>query len=216
MRIGAAVNSDHEYALLGGRNRSLVGKYLGSLAALVSASIVFVLLSLVDVAKRFGLPVNLPPEIMSLVGAGTVYAILYWVFNRYGWKLYIVGLYLKLPDLSGKWRCEGITLNPDKSVQQSWRGEIIITQTWDRIRVHLATPTSRSNSITAALVDEIDGYRLLYSYQNDPKIDAKDLAAHRGVADLLFKKDLRTAEGEYFNGLGRFTFGTMQLTREQA
>jgi hypothetical protein len=34
-----------------------------------------------------------------------------------------------------------------------------------------------------------------------------------GFSELVFSKDLVSAEGEYFNGHGRYTFGTMHLTR---
>ena len=89
-----------------------------------------------------------------------------------------------------------------------------ITQSWDKIRVRLTTKQSGSGSIAASLsYDEITGYRLLYNYQNDPNIDEPELAPHRGFADLTFSHDLKTAKGEYFNGHGRFTFGTMELTR---
>ena len=36
---------------------------------------------------------------------------------------------------------------------------------------------------------------------------------HLGFCDLNFAKDLKSAEGEYFNGHGRNTFGVMHLTR---
>jgi transposase-like protein len=36
---------------------------------------------------------------------------------------------------------------------------------------------------------------------------------HRGSAELLFAHDLKTAEGDYFNGHGRYTYGTLKLRR---
>jgi hypothetical protein len=62
--------------------------------------------------------------------------------------------------------------------------------------------------------DSADGYRLLYNYRNEPRIEEPDLKGHVGFADLVFDKNLRTAEGPYFNGHGRFTFGTIKLTRQ--
>ncbi len=96
-----------------------------------------------------------------------------------------------------------------------WNGKVTIAQTWDRIRVHLATQKSSSDSISAAILhDEIDGYRLLYHYRNNPGIGAEaDLAGHLGFSELVFNKQLTGAQGEYFNGHGRYTFGTMKLTR---
>ena len=78
----------------------------------------------------------------------------------------------------------------------------------------MKTSQSGSNSISAALVwDDIDGYVLLYHYQNDPKLGETELRAHRGFAEITFHKDLRSGEGEYFNGHGRNTFGRMRLTK---
>lgn len=207
----------HEYALLGGLNRAMVGRYLGIAAASISAVIVFVLLALVDVAKALGWSQNLPPIVLSSVGAGAVYAVLYWLFDRYVWRLPWLSGILRVPDLSGRWRCEGRTINPDKTFGDAWKGEVTIVQSWDRLRVRLKTSQSGSNSLAAALIhDEADGFRLMYNYKNEPKIGETDLKAHRGFAEFTFAKDLQTAEGEYFNGHGRYTFGTMRLTREGA
>lgn len=205
---------EHEYALLGGVNRAEVGRYLGAIAAGVSAVIVFVLLTVVDLAQQFGIPTNLPPAVLSLVGAGAVFGALYWIFDRHAWRWPYIGQLLKVPDLAGDWQCDGQTLKPDGSDSYVWEGKVTIIQSWDKLRVRLKTSQSGSNSITAALIhDEADGYRLLYNYRNDPRIGEAELKSHLGFAQLVFSKDLRSAEGEYFNGHGRFTFGTMRLAR---
>lgn len=81
--------------------------------------------------------------------------------------------------------------------------------------MRLKTAQSASNSIAAALVyDQADGFRLLYNYKNEPRIGEVELMAHRGAAELTFSADLTAADGEYFNGHGRFTFGNMKLTRK--
>ena len=206
--------SEHEYSLLGGFNRARIGRYLTLIAASVSAGVVFVLLTIVDVAKQLGVPANLPPTILSLAGASAVFSALYWVFDRHVWRWPPLARLLKVPDLSGDWNCSGQSLGPDGRPTFSWQGTISIAQSWDKLRVRLRTDQSGSNSITAALVsDELDGYRLLYNYRNEPRIGETQLKAHLGFADLLFNKKATSAEGEYFNGHGRFTFGTMRLTR---
>lgn len=206
--------NEHEYALISGINRAQVGRYIAIASAAISAFIVFLLLLAIDVANNFGVPANLPPSILSLVGAGAVFATLYWVFEKYAWRWAIVGAFLKVPDLRGDWKCEGKTLNPEGKVIYSWNAQVTIIQSWDKIRVRLRTDQSGSNSISAALIhDEADGYRLLYNYKNDPRIDQPELKPHRGFAELVFAKDMKSAEGEYFNGHGRFTFGTMHLLR---
>jgi hypothetical protein len=205
---------EHEYSLLGGINRAKVGRYIGLVAASVSSAAVFILLALVDLARTLNVPANLPPSVLSLVGAGSVFAFLYWIFNRYVWRWSRLSSLLKVPDLRGEWHCEGRSLKEDRSVAFEWSGTISIVQTWDKLRVRLRTPQSGSNSITAALAyDSVDGYRLLYNYRNEPRADQPELDIHVGFAELTFAKDLRTADGFYFNGRGRFTFGTMRLSR---
>lgn len=206
---------EHEYALLDGFNRASVGRWLQVGAAAISAVIVFVLLSVVDLAKRYALDVNVPPVVMSLVGAGTVYGALYWLFSRHVWKLSAVARILKVPNLGGTWLCEGLTLEKEPNI--AWSATVKIVQSWDKLRVHLETEQSISDSIAAALLhDEAMGYRLLYHYENRPRIGVTALAAHHGFAELTFATGENSATGEYFNGRGRNTWGKLKLTREVA
>lgn len=205
---------EHDYALLGGLNRAKVGRYLSLVAASVSAGIVFVLLAAVNLVQKLGLPANLTPSVLSLVGAGAMFGALYWIFNRYAWRWPVLNSALKVPNLSGEWECIGKTFQPDGKVQYEWKAAVRIFQRWDKIRVRLKTDQSGSDSIAAALVcDDSDGYRLLYNYRNHPRIGEVELKSHLGFCDLNFSKDLKSAEGEYFNGHGRNTFGIMHLTR---
>jgi hypothetical protein len=206
---------EHEYALLGAMNRAHVGRYLGLIAAAVSASIVYLLLSAVDIAHRLGWNVNVTPSILSLVGATAVFGVLYWVFDRFAWRWRFLNTVINVPYVAGEWRCQGQTINPDGSAGHQWNATITILQSWDKIRVLLKTAQSSSNSIAAALIcDDADAYRLLYHYRNDPKIGEVELKSHLGFGELIFARDLRTADGEYFNGHGRNTFGTMKLKRK--
>jgi hypothetical protein len=205
---------EHEYTVLGGVNRARIGHYLAIISSLVSAGIVFVLLSAVDIAKKLGITASLPPSVLSLVGAGSVFLVLYWVLNRYAWKWPGLASLLGVPNLAGEWACEGQTINPDGSDGYEWKATITIVQSWDRIRLRLRTAQSGSNSITAALIcDPAEGFRLFYSYRNDPNIGETELKGHRGSAEITFAKDLQSGEGEYFNGYGRYTFGRMKLRR---
>ena len=206
---------EHEYAVLNGINRSQIGRYLSLGAASTSAVIVFLLLTAVDLAKKLGVNVNLPPVVLSLAGAGTVFTALYWFFSQYAWRWPGVDRLLKVPDLSGEWHCDGQTFNTDHSPGKVWVGTVNIFQTWDKIRVRLSTSDSKSNSVSAAIYcDVIDGYRLMYQYRNEPDIGKPELAGHRGFCELIFSRDRRSATGEYFNGHGRFTFGTLRLVRQ--
>lgn len=205
---------DHEYVVLGGVNRAQVGRYLTRTASVVSGILVWALLQAVDIAKGLGLGVNLPPVVLSLLGAGTVYAGLYFLFRKRIWRLPWVMRWLKVVNLSGVWDCEGSPFVRPDSKATPWKATVTITQDWDRFRIHLKTAQSASNSIVAALTtDPIEGYVLLYSYRNEPKPGEAELSVHRGFAKLVFDKELKRAEGDYFNGDGRHSSGTMILRR---
>jgi len=205
---------EHEYTLLGGVSRLKIGRYLALISATVSGFIVFLLLSSVDLAQRLGIAASVPPSILSFVGAGTVFTALSWILNRHAWRWKFINSFLQIPDLAGSWSCTGTTMATGSNPPFDWTGEIVIIQTWDKIRVRLKTATSASNSRSAALIkDEADGWRLFYSYRNEPNINQPDLSAHRGFSEILFDPALKIGRGEYFNGHGRYTFGTMSLER---
>ncbi len=208
---------EHEYALLGGFNRAKVGRYLALAAAGVSALAVLLSAGLGAWLEGRGLPRQWTGWIASAISAGAAWTALYWLLDNHAWHWKPVGRALGVPDLAGGWKVQGLTLNPDKSPGWAWSGTLTISQKWDKLRVRLQTAQSSSVSITAAILCEDEaGWRLFYTYRNEPKVGEADLQPHRGSADILFASDLRTASGEYFNGLGRFTFGSMTLTRENA
>ena len=205
---------EHEYSVLGGLNRAAIGRYLSIAASLIAAGLGAGVVLLIDLAKTLGWAGHVPALVLWPLTAGLIYSVLYWWFESRVWKQPKLAGLLKVPDLAGIWHCDDQTINPDKTLGQKWDGEVTIIQSWDKLRIRLKTLQSGSNSIAAALVhDQADGFRLLYNYKNDPNIDEPDLVAHRGSAELVFSADLQTAKGEYFNGHGRYTFGTMKLTR---
>jgi hypothetical protein len=208
------VRQDHEYAVIG-HSRTVIGRHLGTLAAALASGAVLAVGSLLGVAEKLGLKFDIPPIILWPLTAGAIFPVVHWAFNRYVWRWSRVVAWLKIPDLNGEWECEGESLDTGKSVLFRWQGTVTITQTWEKIWVNVRTESSNSHSGSAALTCEADGRcRLMYSYRNDPKIGEKELASHVGFAEFVFSKDLKTAEGDYFNNKGRYTFGRMRLTRE--
>ncbi|MEA9562236.1 hypothetical protein MUG10_01895 [Xanthomonas prunicola] len=206
---------DHEYVVLGGINRAQIGKYLARTASIVSGLLVWTLLQAVDIAKGLGLSANLPPVVLSLLGAGTVYAVLYLIFRRWIWRIPLVMQWLKVADLSGTWICEGHPFPRPDSHAVNWKGTMTITQDWDRVRIHLDAGLSKSNSDVAGLVsDPIEGFVLLYSYRNEPKAGEIQLNAHRGFARLVFAKDMKSGNGDYFTGDGRHSSGNFTLRKQ--
>src|SRR5690242_19191697 len=112
---------NHEYALVGGMNRAVIGRYITLLASAISAAIVFVLLSAVDLAHRWGWNVNLTPSLLSLFGAAAVFGALYWFFNRFAWRWPGLNAAIKVPNLEGRWTCEGQTINADGLPGHVWQ-----------------------------------------------------------------------------------------------
>ena len=156
----------------------------------------------------------MPPVLFSLAGAATIWAVLYVVFNRHVWRWRWISRAIKTPDVSGSYLVTGETLNGAGDTEHPWKGNLSVTQSWDRIRVQLKTEESTSYSLSAALFfDPADGYRLMYHYRNEPVAGATKLNSHRGFAEITFSDDLRTGSGEYFNGQGRFTFGRLNIAR---
>jgi len=209
-------SQDHEYVVMGGVERAKIGRYLSIASSAISAGLVFALLAAVNLAKTLGLNVNVPPAVLSLLGAGMVFGVLYWVLKKYAWKWPLIDRLLKVPNIAGVWDCQGQSLQADGTVVYQWNGEVTIVQSWDKLRIRLQTAQSGSNSMAAALAtDSVDGFILLYQYRNDPKMGEPDLASHIGCAVVTISSDLASATAEYFNGGGRASFGKMIWTRRQ-
>lgn len=212
-RGGFGMGNDHEYALVGGVNRATIGRWVAVAAASVSAVLVFVLLSLVDVAEKFGVSANLPPSLFSLAGASAVYGALYLLFSRFIWKWGPISRLMKVPNLEGCWQCIGESSFNEEGV--GWEASVVISQNWDKLCIVMETSKSRSESVSAALISEgVGTFRLLYHYKNDPREFEEGLNAHHGCVDLLIAHDLQSGDGIYFTGRGRTTFGRMIWSRK--
>lgn len=154
---------------------------------------------------------------MSFIGAGAIYLVLYRLFDKFVWRKPLLSRVLRVPNLEGKWECDGISFVDEDGVrvERPWSGTVTISQSWDRLRIRLATAQSSSHSVVGAIRADEDGdFRLFYNYANDPKGDQlKELKAHAGFCDMRISADQKSAEGEYFNARGRVTFGSMQWRR---
>ncbi|MCC8367280.1 hypothetical protein J8V57_13545 [Xenorhabdus sp. PB61.4] len=205
----------HEYIVINGFSRSNMGRILSIAASALSAFTIYFLLKLVDLSQLWwGIDATLPPSVLSLAGAGMIYFLLYHVLNKYLWKRPFVGQLISMPNLSGEWEVIGKTLHPEERICE-WKGVIRIVQTWDKVRIRQTTNTSQSDSITASVInDQGISYRLLYNYTNRPLAGNDEMQSHVGFVDLEFSEDLNSAIGEYFNGRGRNTYGTMTLRRK--
>ena len=148
------------------------------------------------------------------VSAMGVFGLLWWWVDNHLWKHPWARRLLLVPDLNGDWKCDArTTLKGSEQVEWPWDATITITQSWSKLLVRMGRGQSGSKSLSASLYHEGDRYRLIYHYQNDPKAGEHQLKKHTGLTDLLFAKDVNSAEGRYFTDGDRLTVGEMTLTR---
>lgn len=199
----------HEYTIIG-HNRSEIGRWMGALSIIAAPLITQGLLWL----SQLPFLTSIIHEKIAIftISTGSVYLCLYWLFNKYGWQL--LDSCLHIPNLNGKWQLTGLTKSLDGTTSHEWKGELTITQKWDRIAIELKTGQSSSYSETASILVKHDGEcKLSYSYQNHPHVGEPELQKHQGFCELIFDVSGKKAEGHYFNSLGRYTFGQMKLTK---
>jgi len=147
-----------------------------------------------------------------------LFAGLYFLFDKYLWKISWLRKVLLVPDLNGKWACIGHTnLKNAKAVSYDWEATVSITQSWSKILIHLKTQQSESKSISASIYHEAGvGYRVLYQFNNKPNADEIDLNNHSGSVEILFSENTKSAFGSYYTDRHRTTVGTMSLKRENS
>lgn len=206
----------HEYSVQNATNRSHTGKAIYSVAAIISALILYILLSYTGA---------LHPVVNAIVSAlltAALFTLIYKLFDAKIWKLKLLFKVLKYPDISGNWSCKGNSNYKEQDgvlVKENfdWEGEVAISQSWDKLRIRLETQYSISESVSAAIIyDELNPtcFTILYNYINTPKdMDNHNLHPHMGFAQLQLKKDIKHASAKYYNVTGRRTLGTMEWTK---
>lgn len=148
----------------------------------------------------------------------TIFAIIYFLFNKYIWNLKLFYKLFHFPNLEGEWECTGLSHNIEKQEDFPWEGVVVIKQSWDKILISIRTKNSSSQSIS--LIGGIKyfpgiGYKLSYHYDNIPNVSNRELRKHDGLCIMTFSEDLTSAEGCYFNNVkDRATYGEMMLARK--
>jgi hypothetical protein len=209
-----AFMASHAYSIAQ-HKRSDVVKWLAFVAAICAAPLTQLLENtFAHLSVSFPVLALMPLPVQFAVSAGLIYLVLYWVFNNLGWLL--VGRWLKLPNLSGKWDVVGKTLDAQGNVRFDWSGELSIRQKWDGIEIHQRTPNkSESESYVALIVPTERGEAsLAYGYRNTPDVAQTELQRHDGFCELTFSADLKTASGRYFTSRERQSFGSMELRKK--
>lgn len=203
---------EHEYSVID-HPRAVIGRWLGTTAGAIAAIITIVAPIITGWFDRLHAEVGTPRWIVAPIAAGLVFTLVHLAFDKLVWRWPLVRTLLRIPDLNGVWEVSGKTMNPVAGAPSDWRGELRITQTWEKIWVQLKTGQSCSSSKAASLLRQPGaGCVLMYSYRNEPRI-GEAITPHVGYAELTFDEGLTAADGEYFNSKGRTTFGRLNLTR---
>lgn len=190
--------------------RPLTTKILFGIAAISIALSHFINSLLTNVADITGVSL---PTIM----AGTIFVLLWWLFNKFLWNKRFFKLLSQTPDLNGEWSCKGLGKKQnDENANFPWNAQINITQNFTEISIHLKTnPTSSQSDSFGATIEKInnDVWKLSYPYKNIPFNSSPDMHAHDGFCQLIFDLKNNTAEGYYFTNNDRKSFGSMKLTK---
>jgi hypothetical protein len=207
------MQGSHEYSILG-HSRASLGRHLGTVAAAAAALSILIAPAMLAVLEGLGLIGSVPPTLLWPLTAGLFYLLVHWLFDRCLWRVSWVARFFGLPDLSGRWACEAQTFDIDNKPSYEWSGTVTIHQTWEKICIYLDTGQSSSSSCVASISPETEkGFKLIYSYRNEPKV-GEELQLHLGFAEMLFDRETSRAEGEYYNVKGRSTRGRMTWTKE--
>ena len=167
------------------------------------------------VVEKLDVWTGLSWPLITAIPVFALFTMIYFVFNKYLWRLGALRGLLLVPDLNGRWKCSGKTvLKAGQSADYRWAGDIQITQSWSKVLIHLKTGQSSSRSFAASIHhDPGVGYRLAYQYSNDPGADQLELNKHSGSAEITFDEDCTRGEGWYFTDQHRSTVGTLILER---
>lgn len=196
----------HDYAVFE-HNRATIGRWLGIISILISGGISQMLIKMYNLTGWEAFT-------KATITTGIIYFILHWLFNKFVWKLPI----FQIPNLSGKWKVIGKTLNEDGTIRYEWNANIGIEQTWEKIIINLKTKNSQSYSQTATLEKQhgLGSWLLSYSYKNEPYTEqVHELNSHKGYCQIEFNKEISKGNASYFNNNGRRTFGIMKLEKEK-
>lgn len=146
------------------------------------------------------------------ISFGAIYGVLYFLFDKYLWKVLSV---LKLiVILDGKWNAKGISSYQDEHGKNfTYDMDVIIKQTFTNIEIFTKTENSTSKSTMASIELNHAQPIIQYTFENIPKNMAnEELQRHPGLVELRIESK-NTLSGDYFSGKHRLRFGELNLTK---
>jgi len=157
------------------------------------------------------------PFFVELPSMPAVYALLFYLFDKYFWKW---GIFRKFKiiiaeDLSGEW--EGISKSSYDNFKADTKIILKIGQTATKIKINGVFDSSKSVSFNESFAySEVDNnVALFYFYRNEPNCDAeKTMAMHEGCVKLVYDKAKKSMEGSYYSGRDRNNYGTIKVSKK--
>ena len=143
-----------------------------------------------------------------------LYGLLFFIFDKWLWKVFRNIGFVKTPDLNGEW--DGHIKTSFDAHSSEIKSSAKVFQTWTKIKVILTADNSLSHSeVASIIIGAPEGKYLSYEYINEPKSGAvQTMSIHRGTARLLFDEKAETLLGEYYSGRDRQNFGSLFLKRK--
>lgn len=157
---------------------------------------------------------GLPAYLAIPASFGTIFGILYFVFNHFLWRYF--SRMTSIPDLDGEWVATGKSSfkNPDSGENVSFTMNLTIRQNFSEMEVFTETPESTSRSTMAGIFAHHAVPLFRYSFENTPKSMAnQELHRHPGLIELRIQQD-GTLTGDYFSGKHRLKYGELEIKRK--
>lgn len=195
----------HEYVIKNGLTKKIIF-FLTIAATTLSAFINVLIFDKINKISGYSFAVS----------SWVIFLVLWFLFSKIIWKNKKLMKFLKIENLSGKWRCNGTGFHyGERDYKTMWNGVMTISQTYDEILIKLDTDSSASYSTQAQLekIDENE-YMLSYFYKNDPKASADiDMHKHYGSCRIFFDMKQKSAKADYFTDRDRGSYGSMLLMK---
>lgn len=148
---------------------------------------------------------------------GMIYGVCFFLFNTLIWKMPLLHQFniIKTPNLNGTWKAKGESDGDDNS--KPFEGEYRIQQDWTQFSIIGETATSKSASTSATMfVSVATDKSVTFTYRNQPKHNKEAVSTmqrHEGTMTMTLSADGQKLIGEYYNGRGRHTYGSVELTK---
>lgn len=144
--------------------------------------------------------------ILSIVLPGISVGLVYWLYDKWGWRWKWVKRLHKVPDLNGQWKAtvESKLKNGRKPVI-----EMTIRQTWNKIQIYGQSEKGTETISNLVMVMEINGgISLGYSYwihhKNEPSYPGFNILRYENgklYGDYYSNKDVTRDFEEIFKGM---------------